>query len=622
MLICTAFCFTGAIMAQQSQIKKANQKFKDLAYIDAISIYENVANKGYVDAGLYQKIGDAYYFNADYDKAAVWYGKLFDLQQTNDLVYNFRYGQSLKASGNYKKADQYLGSFFKAQGLNYQNSDIYLNDIEKNASKYIVNTSKHSTKYSDYPAFYRSDTLYVTTADLAGELSPWNNEPTSNVYRTENTELKALQPDINTKFNEGSIAITKKGDAIYFTRNDYTNKKLGKDKNRITRLKLYRIRKADSLWTDEEELPFSNRHYSVGHPALSPDNKTLYFVSDMPGNDGKGGTDIYKVTINDDGTFGTATNLASLNTFGDEMFPFVANDGTLYFSSDGQTSNLGGLDVYSASLNQDGSYGSVENLGRPINSPTDDFAFVINDKTEEGFLSSNRYGAVSDDIYAFSKNENYKAPCNLKLKGVVRNKETGEVLKDVLITLVGPNNTPKDQKLFESGLYDYNNVDCNEVKFIRAEKSGYLTNEEIINATDGIFNKDILLDPRVINTDVGSDIGKYLNPIYFDLDKHNIRPDAQIELQKLVQILLEKPSIKIDVRSHTDSRANDAYNMALSNRRAKSVIDYLLKSGINRNRLTGRGYGESQLVNGCSNGVECMEASHQENRRSEFIIIK
>ncbi|WP_299114030.1 OmpA family protein [uncultured Winogradskyella sp.] len=622
-IICSLILLSGLGYAQKGNIKKADKNFENLAYIDAIEVYEAVANKGYEDADIFKHLGDANYFNANYSEASKWYGKLYDLQGEQGGDYNFRFGQSLKAIGDYQKADVYLERFYKSKGENYVKASNVLSAIENVSYRYLAEKARFNTTYSDYPAYYNNDTLYVVSANSGDLKTPWNNQPTSDIFLLNKSSLSELGGDVNSKYNEGSIAMTKDGETLYFTRNDYHNKKLGKDGNKTTRLKLYRAQKIDGKWTNIEELPFNNSEYSTGHPALSNDESKLYFVSDMPGNGSKGGTDIYETEIYDDGSFGAVFNMAGFNTPGNEMFPFVASDGSFYFASNGQIYNLGGLDIYQAKPNSDGVYGKVENLGEPINSTMDDFAFVIDAKKKSGYFATNREDSASDDIFSFTENDGYVAPCIVDLKGVVRDKKTGDILENTLVSLIGADNTIISQKVAPAGLYDFSEVDCNKVKFIRAEKNGYQTNEESVNEpVDGVSRMDILLDKRTHGVTDGSDIANLiLKPIYFDLDKSNIRPDAEIELQKVIAVMQLHPNLKIDVRSHTDSRANDNYNMHLSDRRVKATIDYLVNNGgISQSRLTGRGYGESQLKNSCYNGTNCSEYEHQQNRRSEFIV--
>ncbi|MBX2829350.1 MAG: OmpA family protein [Flavobacteriaceae bacterium] len=620
-LIAILLLFMGPMNAQSGSLKKADRKFEDLAYIDAVSIYETIAEKGYEDSDLFERLGDGHYFNAKYAEAAKWYEKLKDYNGGLSAEYSFRYGQSLKATGRYDEADAYMADFFRSQGVEYLGSESYLRSIDAHSNRFKVNPVAFNTRYSDYPAFLQKDSLYVISAG-DGKVTPWNKEPTSNINYLSGTSLTEVSGALNTEFNEGSLTITKDGSTMYFTRNDYDGKKRGKDSNKITRLKLYRAFKIGGEWGQVEELPFNDSEYSFGHPMLNEDDSKLYFVSDMPNNGSKGGTDIYEVEIFADGGFGAPFNMAGFNTAGNEMFPYVAEDGTFYFASNGHQENLGGLDIYESKLTPAGVYGKVQNLGKPVNGPTDDFAYVYNSTDKKGYFASNRGGNRSDDIYYAIENEGYQPECIVMMTGVIRDKNTLEILENTLVSLIDAENKVISQKVVAAGQYEFDEMDCNRAKFVRAEKNGYQTQEEMLGEpTNGVVTTDVLLSKRSIDLSTGTDLGLIVNPIYFDLGKHNIRPDAEIELQKIATIMKDNPSIKVDVRSHTDSRSNDYYNMSLSNRRAQSTINYLVRAGIDRSRLTGRGFGETQLQNGCANGVRCSETEHQRNRRSEFIVI-
>lgn len=609
--------------AQKGKLKEADEKFTNLAFVDALEIYEKVVAKGYENQDLLKKLGDAYYFNAQYVKAGKWYKELFELNPEMPAVYNFRYGQTLKAQGDYDNADIWLQKFYDSQGIIYEKSSVYLDKIAEISNRYIVDTVSFNSAYSDYPAFIKRDVLYVVSGSKGGKKTPWNDEPTSDIFILKNSKLKRIQGDVNTKFNEGSLVITKDGKTMYFTRNDFKKGKRGRDRNNVTRLKLYRAQLEYNEWKKVEELPFNSSEYSIGHPALSMDERTLYFVSDMKDNGSKGGTDIYQIPINDDGSFGALSNMAVFNTPENEMFPFVTSSGLFYFASNGQITNLGGLDIFVSEPNSQGEYKTLSNVGRPINSPMDDFAFVLNATKEEGYLSSNRKGSEGDDIYSVAINENYEEPCYFDYVGIVKDKNTGYNIENVVVSLIDANNKVIHQKTSINGTYRFNGVDCDKVKFVRAEKNNYQTREKLVlvaKIKDRISNTTLLLDRRRIYLTEGSDVGLIINPIYFNLNKDFIRHDAEIELQKIIAILKINPMLKLNIKSHTDSRANDQYNLRLSNRRAQATINYIVSAGIDASRLTGKGYGETQLINKCKNGVNCSDSQHQVNRRSEFIV--
>ena len=615
---------TFSIQAQKAKVRKADKKFDNLAYVDALQIYEEVAKNGYVNEDIYRRLGDANYFNAKYEKAVYWFHKLFELNPNQSPEYNFRYGQSLKSTKKYKEADAVLGNYYKAQGIQYTSAKDYLDIIEKHSNRFVIDTTGLNTKQSDYPAFMKGEELYVVSGKSGEKETPWTGEPTSDIFIESNGELKNLEGEINTNYNEGSLAITKDGKTMFFTRNNFDGKRTRKDDNKVIRLKLYRAENVEGNWTNIKELPFNSDEYSVGHPALSKDGKKLYFVSDMPNNGNKGGTDIFEVELFDDGGYGAIFNMAGFNTIGNDLFPFVDSNGTFYFASNGHAENLGGLDLYMSELNENGVYGKVNNMGKPVNSIVDDFAFVFNSELKSGYFASNRNLEQSDDIYKIIENEDYKAPCLVSIKGRVKDKQTGDPLSNAMVTLLDENNTLIERVVTnDDAFYAFKEVDCNVAKFVRAEKIKYQANEVIVDKNNFSDSYNILLDKRTIEVTQGSDLGKFLNPIYFDLDKWDIRPDAEVELQKIIAILRKNTSMKIDIRSHTDSRASNLYNLNLSEKRAQSTINYIvLEGGIDKSRLTGRGYGESQLINNCFNNVTCSKEEHQQNRRSEFIILK
>ena len=394
-------------------------------------------------------------------------------------------------------------------------------------------------------------------------------------------------------------------------------------------LKIFKATKNKSgKWEDVKEMPFNSNIHSVAHPALSPDGKYIYFASDMKGT--IGASDIYRAKILKNG-YGKPENLGALiNTQGRESFPFVSDDNILYYSSDGFP-GLGGLDIYAVKLDEeDNPISKPVNVGRPANSAEDDFCYVINTHTKIGYLTSNRPGGKgSDDIYSFYEEAPVQFSCKQAINGVVKNAKSLEVIADAKITLLDKSLKLIEEKISNkegsfSFLYTSNCKD--EQLIIKTIREGFSSDEQNITLT-GLKDAyaEVLLSPIVEKKPIkiGDDLSKELkiDNIYFDYDKANIRPDAAEQLAKIVKVMEEYPTMKIDVRLHTDSRGSDSYNLALSQRRAKSTIKWLIAHGIHKDRITGKGYGETQLVNGCSNGVPCTEEQHQANRRSEFIII-
>jgi outer membrane protein OmpA-like peptidoglycan-associated protein len=381
-------------------------------------------------------------------------------------------------------------------------------------------------------------------------------------------------------------------------------------------------------WSNIEPMPFNDDNYSVGHPALSPDERTLYFTSDMPGS--VGGTDIFKVSINGDGSYGSPVNLgSSVNTVGKEMFPYVSKEGNLYFSSDSRAEGMGGLDVYMISLsNMDM---SPVHLSSPINSSMDDFAFIIDDDKSVGYFSSNREGGYGDDdIYYFKQTSSPSVKCSQTISGEVRDKGTGALLPGSLVTLYKGTERIDAVVVGADARFAFPDMDCNTSYRVTGAKDMYEGAEETVTTgkkAEVKLNVPLVLssNAKAIAKEQAIDRCQYaldnINNIYFDLDKYYIRPDAAIELEKVVKIMKRCPDIVIEARSHTDSRASHAYNETLSQNRAKATVDYIVSRGIDPSRISAKGYGETQLVNRCSDGVKCTEAEHQVNRRTEFVIV-
>jgi outer membrane protein OmpA-like peptidoglycan-associated protein len=410
---------------------------------------------------------------------------------------------------------------------------------------------------------------------------------------------------------------------MYFTGNNYINGKVNKYDKKEILLKLYKASFLNGEWGNIVELPFNSNQYSVAHPALSPDNKTLYFASNMPGSMGQ--SDLFKVEINDQGGFSIPANLGNtINTEGRESFPYITENNELYFASDGRP-GLGGLDIYVAKINKDNTFEDIKNIGTPVNGAQDDFSFIIDTNSKNGFFSSNRpSGNGSDDIYKFS--EIKKIACEKLVSGSIVDQDSKEVVTDAKVSLFDENfKFIKETSSDDSGQYEFDVV-CGKVYYVRAEKEDYDTKEGkvVVDKSNENTLFSLALDKRIKPIAVGVDLAKILDipVIYFGLNKSDIKKEAIFELEKIVVILNQFPDMKIEVLSYTDSRQTAEFNMALSERRAKSTIAWFIKNGINKDRLTGKGYGETKLVNNCSDGVQCTEEEHMKNRRSEFIIKK
>jgi len=629
LLYITISVFSFNIYSQKARVTAADKKYDSYAYIDAIKTYERVAEKGYKSVDMFKKLGNAYYFNGELDKAAKWYGELFAMAADTDLEaeYYYRYAQSLRSISQNDKADEMLQKFIQksgndSRGTLFKENPNYLEEIKANSGRYQVEDAGINSKYSDYgTAIYSNKIIFASARDtgsLGQRKHKWTNQAFTNLYAadleynmTPGTPKK-FDKNINSKFHEASPVFTTDGKTMYFTRNNYLDGKKGKDGNHITLIKIYKASLVNDKWSNVTELPFDSDNYSTAHPALSPDGKTLYFASDMPGTLGQ--SDLFKVTINEDGSFGTPHNLGNtINTEGKETFPFINEENEIYFASDGHP-GLGGLDVFMSKINADGTFSEVQNVGSDVNSPKDDFAYLIDTKSRRGFFSSNRDGGQGyDDIYKFL--ETKKLICEQQLYGEITDLVTKELLPNAKVSLYDSqftlvNTTFSDDK----GNYTFK-VECGKTYNVRTEKPEYTTKEQKVTIanTNGKTYLPITLEKSKCKVTIGDDLGKCfgIKMIYFDLDKSNIRKEAAMDLEKILDVLNQNPTMKLDIRSHTDSRQTFKYNEALSERRVKSTMGWLIKNGIDSSRLTGRGYGETQLVNKCSDGVKCNEEEHQ-----------
>lgn len=624
--------FSSCIYAQQAKLNKAEKEFNSFAYVDAIEVYEKILQNGYQSAELYEKLGNSYYLNGESEKAANCYKALIAYNTEIDSEIYFKYSHCLKALGQYEEADKIMSIYYDktSNATSKNNLNSYLFNIKNNSKEYLIKPTDINTEFSDYGPYFYQEKIYFTSAIDSGavrkKVHEWTGQNFTDIYvanvnkDTTLTYSGNFSKKINTKFNESSPIFTKDGKTMYFTRNNFLNGKKGKSEDKSTFVKIYKATLINGEWDNISELPFNNNESSFAHPALSLDERTMYFASDMAGTTGY--SDVYKVKINNDGSFGKPENLgAQINTTGRETFPSIDKEGNLYFASDGHL-GLGGLDLFKAKINKDGSFEKPQNLGEKINSPKDDFAVTFYDKTS-GFFTSNRdNGKGFDDIYFFKENV-----CQQIADGKVYDKQTNKILTDVTLLLF--NEEMKEIEALKSdseGYYKFT-VDCAKKYYIRANKTDYEP-AEIKLTTNAVNEKintnDLFLSKKQIPLEEGTDLAKVLNisKIYFDLDKSNIRPDAEVQLQKIVEVLKQYPNMEIDIRSHTDSRQTHKYNESLSDRRAKSTLEYLVKNGISRNRLTAKGYGENQLINKCADNVDCTEEEHQMNRRSEFIIVK
>ena len=623
---------SGSSFSQKGKVARANKTFDKYSYIDAREVYLKVVEDGYKSAEIYKKLGDTYYYNSEYKSASKWYSSLFnEFPDEIEPEYYYRGAQSLKSAGEYVESDKIMKLYNENGGdniiaKNFSEDPNYLNSIAENARDFTLEKASVNTELSDFgPSFYGNKIIFSSSKKSEGaKTMSWNGLPFLDLFQADMDDqgnlsnVTELDGDINTKFNESSTAVTKDGKTLYFTRNNFTEGKKGRDSNMTMRLKLYKATKSgDTFWGNVVELPFNGEEFSVAHPALSKDEKRLYFASDMEGTFGQ--SDLWYVDILEDGAYGTPINLgATINTEERETFPFISDKNKLYFSSDGHA-GLGGLDVFVTKLNDNGSVsGSITNLGEPTNSAYDDFGIIINEEKGMGYISSNRSGdkgSVDDEIYLINER------CVVVIEGVVTDIDTGVLLPGAVVSLMDEENKLVDSAIVGSDASYSFTADCDKQYSLRGVKTQYTPKEEIVKTPSETSSIVVPLKLKLIGcppNDLGCRLT--LEPIYFDFDRFNIRPDAEIELAKILAAMREYPALNIHIESHTDARGVDAYNEILSEKRAQSTLNWLVDQGIDRSRLTAKGYGETQHVNKCSNGVKCTEEEHQLNRRSMFII--
>ncbi|MGF1558639.1 MAG: OmpA family protein [Flavobacteriaceae bacterium] len=628
------------ISAQERQSQKAKKAFEDYAYAPAIEKYETLVEKGFTEQEIYKNLGDANYQNAKYSEAATWYSKLFtDGGADIDPEFMYKYALSLKSTQEYEAAAIWMEKFRMANGAEVRAIKIadkanYLAEIEKQSGRYEIKNLGINSRASDFAPAFNGEQLVFSTARDSGNVTrythQWNDQPFLNLYSASQVSEdygRALKLDksANKKTHESSAVFTKDGSMVYFTRNNSEKGRFSRDKEGVSRLKIYRAKVENDSWLEVTELPFNSDDYSSAHPTLSPDESKLYFASDMPGS--VGNSDIFVVNLNGDGSIGAPVNLGNvINTEARETFPFVTSENVLYFASDGHP-GLGGLDIFATSMEDIGNL-NIVNVGKPVNSEQDDFSFIINEETKKGFFASNRHGGKgSDDIYSFIENEEIDLICNTLVNGVIKDKETGEPLEGASIAIVNSSNEIVSQTTSGSDGSFALDGDCRDGDYnLVASKEDYNEGSKMFavlssNDTEGV---ELNLVKTLKRASVGTDLIKFLDlePVYFDLDKADIRPDAAATILKILAYMKAFPDLKVQVQSHTDVKASTSYNYRLSQRRAENTIAYLVANGVDSHRIPGQGFGKTKLINECSTRESCPDEKHQENRRSEFIVIE
>ncbi len=615
------------------------------------------AAKGDIDPKrLNYYTAEAYRLSNRFAEAAPFYQKAIDAGTIEPDV-RLNYAYALKAEGKYAEALTQLQQYLDSKPTNKVNLDKAQRELgtlravdaiaAKKTDLVLKNMSNVNSPGSEFAPVIRGDEL-IFTASRKDVVYKNNGLPMLGLYKVKLNQNpdetgNSAQTFSNNVFqvdvNEGTPAFTKDGKAMIFARGNNGKRKGGLD------VDLYISRLTGDAWSEPQRLPISDSTAWDGSPAFSADGKTLYFASNRANS--VGGIDLYRTNMDASGRFSRPVNMGrDINTPGNEMFPFVAPDGKLYFSSDGHP-GLGKLDVFVATRSQ--GVIRVENMGQPVNSPADDFGYVLMD-TDKGFLASNRAGGKGDDdLYYFGSTtptdtpiaqkdpndpnnpNNPNAPKTVRyfLAGTVSTNEPTPVALDsakVRIIEEGSGETVAEVTTGQPGTFGKYPLQEGKEYSIVAERKGYLTRREPFTMqgrsipqvflkkaeTDTTFNVALLLDKVELNKTF------VLDNIYYDLNKYNIRPDAALELDKLVTVLKDNPTLRIELGSHTDVRDTDSYNLKLSQNRARSAVDYIVSKGIDQTRMTAKGYGETVLI--VKNAKT--EEEHQRNRRTEFKILE
>ncbi len=616
-----AFSFviaSSTITAQNASTKKADKLYSRYEYVTAAEEYLKLVDQGKSDDYVYKRLADTYFNMFNTTEAARWYAKATEKPQDAETYY--RYAQMLKSNGKYEESNKQMQKFAALapndqRAIAFKKDPNYIPKLLDKKKKYDVKSLEISSDKSDFGAVLYDNQLYFTSARTGSSKEyGWNKEPFLDIYKADYnidgtiTNANTVS-ELNSKYHDGPLTISTDGTTVYFSSDSFKEASFEKDKKnklKLSRNNLFVSTKDNGKWGKIISLPFNSSEYSTSNPSLSRDGKTLYFSSDMPGT--IGGVDIWKVAVNADGSFGTPENLGSkVNSEGNESFPFIADDNnTLYFASSGKQ-GMGGLDVFQIDLSKGE---EAVNLGKPVNTEQDDFGFTFNKSKNLGFFASNRNG--NDDIFGATP------ICGVEVLTKVTNAKTGEILANASVSIVDEKrNVIATKTTNEKGEVSYD-VECEKSYSVQASKDGFEGSSFGVAKTKGGQVKvDAALQPIdaiVTETEI------VLSPIFFEYNKSNITQEGAFELDKLVQVMKSNDKLVILAKSHTDNRGSDAYNLSLSDRRAKATVQYVISKGIAKERISGKGMGEIEPKVDCKEA--CTEEQHAQNRRSEFLIVK
>lgn len=612
------FLSSTALFAQNKQTEKADKFFETYQYVAAIEEYLKLAESKKADNYVFKQLADSYYNVYNTAEAAKWYAKVVVKSQDPEIFY--RFSQTLKSQGKYQEANTQMDKFAlllpnDQRAKDHKANPNYIPTLADKTKLFDSKETKINSKdQSDFGAVLTNDnTLYfASTRNTSNKTDKWNNQPYLDIFSsTLNADGTLSEPqkvnELNSPFHDGPVTVSADGTTMFFARDGHSEGAYEKDKKnniKVGQQGLYKATKVNGKWSNIQALPFNSTNYSISHPSLSKDGQTLYFASNMPG--GLGDTDIWKVTVNGS-TYGKPENLGiSVNTAGKEGFPFITDDNILYFASSGRQ-GFGGLDIFKVDLNNPS---ETINIGKPVNTEKDDFSFSFNTVKNIGFFSSNRDGV--DNIFEAIP------VCSAEAVALVKDKKTGKVLANATVSILDEKRNVIASTQTNAGgevMYDIN---CNTSYIFQVTKQDYdpasSTVEKVKSGKTSILIELEPIEVIVTETEV------ILKNIYFEFNKSNITEQGATELDKLVKVMKDFPTMEILVKSHTDSKGTSAYNLNLSNQRAQSTVQYLISKGIAADRLSGKGLGFSEPKINCQ--PNCSEEQDAQNRRSEFLIVK
>lgn len=603
---------------QNRSSEKADKLYDSYQYVAAIEEYLKLAEGRKGDSHVYRQLADSYYNVFNMGEAARWYAKAAESSQDAETYY--RYAQALRSQGKYQEANRQMDRFAALlpndqRAKDHKANPDYIPSLSSKGRLFdISETGINSKDQSDFGAVLSNDNIlyFVSTRNNSNRTDKWVKQPYLDIFQSvRNADGTLSEPravsELNTAFHDGPVTVSADGNTMFFARDGLNDGNFDRDRKnnvKIGQQGLYRATRVDGRWTNVQALPFNSKSYSVTHPSLSPDGKTLYFTSNMPG--GHGDSDIWKVSV-DGSNYGKPQNLGpNVNTAGKEGFPSIGENGILYFASSGKQ-GFGGLDVFRADLNRDG---EAVNVGKPVNSEKDDFSFSFNTAKNEGYFSSNRNG--TDDIVR-------AVPvCRVEAIAMVKDGKTGRALPGAGVSILDARkNVIATRQSGPNGEVSFD-VDCDTEYVFQASKKDYEAGSGRVGKTKGgRTSVDISLEPVEV---VITDTEVILKSIYFEFDRSNITQQGAAELDKLVNVMEKYPDMVIYVKSHTDGKGSAAYNLRLSEQRAQSTVQYLVSKGISKERVSGKGFGSTEPKVDCR--ANCTEEEDAQNRRSEFKIIK